>query len=314
MCWRTNYYAGLLGLLFPAIAGATAEAAINYQNCQQDWSIQQTPRRIVAMNQSAADMLLALDAGDRLAGVSYLDDAPEALKQGNYHGVKIISKQYPNEEILHANKIDFLVASYISAFNSDAGDRQRLQKNGIGSYLLHDGCARRLSTTLEDVQVDIKTLGKLIDRQDQAQQLVQRIEQRRQQVKRLPAMHKIPQVFYYDGGDQDIYTQGAAGFITNLLTEAGGKNLFANMQKKWLHVSPEMLVMQQPDIILLSDDLRMSAQKKIAIMQSDPVLSKLTAVQQQRFVVIAFSDLYPGVNSGETLWVLAQQLRKLMDE
>lgn len=288
-------------------------ATIDYNNCQQNWSIKQMPQRIVAMNQSAADMLLALQVGDRLVGVSYLDDAPEALKQGNYHGIKVISRQYPGAEILYANKVDFLVASYISAFHSEAGDRAQLQKNGIGSYLLYDGCQRSQSVTLSDVMTDIRTLGKLTDRQKQAEQLIQRIEQRQQQVRKLPALSHMPTVFYYDGGQQDMYTQGADGFISNLLADAGAKNLFASERQKWLHVSPEKVIHDQPDIILLSDDLRMSAQRKIVFMQADPVLSTLHAVQQQRFIIISFSDLYPGVNSGETLWTLAQQIRQLMN-
>lgn len=290
-----------------------AGGAIDYQNCQQQWSVDKRPQRIVAMNQSAADMLLALQAEDLLAGVSYLDDAPDALKQGSYYGVKVIAKQYPGAELLFANKTDFVVASYISAFHSEAGDRLRLQKNGIGSYLLHDGCGRNLSTTLEDVLTDIRILGRLTGREIIAQQLTQSIQQRRAQVSTLPPLAKPPRVFYYDGGDRDIYTQGGGGFISALLAEAGARNLFADMRQKWLHVSPEMLLSQQPDIILLSDDLRQPAPDKIALMQTDPVLSELNAVKHKRFIVISFSDLYPGVNSGETLWVMAQKIRALTE-
>lgn len=308
MWLRTSFFAVLISY------SCFASSAIEYQNCQQNWSIAKKPQHIVALNQSAADILLALQAGEKLAGVSYLDDAPDALKQGHYHGVKIIAKEYPAVEILYSSGTDFVVASYISAFQGSVTDRQSLQKNGIGSYLLHDGCRRTHSTSFADIIADIQTLGHLLDREHIAQQLIDRIEQRRIQIKALPKLNQPPKVFYYDGGTHDIYTQGNIGFLNHLLSEAGAENLFAHIQQKWVHVSAEMLISQQPDLILLSDDLRMTAAQKINFMRTDPIFSQLHAVQKQRFITIKFSDLYPGANSGETLWILAQQIRLMTEK
>lgn len=76
----------LLCLLL-CLLGTTAHAQ-TYRNCGQDWTLPHAPpQRILALNQHAADLLLALQVGPSLVAVSYIDDDTEALASRRYRGV-----------------------------------------------------------------------------------------------------------------------------------------------------------------------------------------------------------------------------------
>ena len=72
-----------------------------YRNCGEHWQrFRLPPSRIVALNQHAADLVLALDAGPALVGVAYLDDTDAGQRPTAYFGVPVIARQYPSSEVL----------------------------------------------------------------------------------------------------------------------------------------------------------------------------------------------------------------------
>ena len=90
---------------------ATPVLADNYTNCAQAWALPHAPpSRIVALNQHAADLLLALDARPSMVGVAYLDDSDNTHRQGRYFEVPVIAAQYPSSEVLYAQRPDLVVA------------------------------------------------------------------------------------------------------------------------------------------------------------------------------------------------------------
>ncbi|EJG2205023.1 ABC transporter, partial [Morganella morganii] len=94
--------------------------------CDPLWDKTAPPQHIIAMNQHAADMVLALDAGPQMLGVSYIDDSAEALKSGRYHGIPVFSAKYPATEKLIASGADFVVAGFSSAFMASMGGQDDL--------------------------------------------------------------------------------------------------------------------------------------------------------------------------------------------
>ena len=71
---QARSYTLALALGVALLQGMATATAQDYRNCAQDWHIDHSPQRILALNQHAADLLLALGAGSRLIGVAYIDD------------------------------------------------------------------------------------------------------------------------------------------------------------------------------------------------------------------------------------------------
>ncbi|PTT94852.1 iron ABC transporter substrate-binding protein, partial [Pseudomonas sp. HMWF005] len=80
----------LLWCALGALFCSSAAMADNVRNCGEHWQVSASPpARIVALNQHAADLVLALDAGSSLVGVAYLDDTDAGQRPTAYFGVPV---------------------------------------------------------------------------------------------------------------------------------------------------------------------------------------------------------------------------------
>ena len=158
-----------LACLLLCLLAATANAQ-SYRNCGHDWSLPHSPpRHILALNQHAADLLLALEVGPSLVAVSYIDDDAEALASQRYRGVPLLSRRYPSPEVFYAQRYDLVVGGFASAFRDGVGARARLTRNGIASYLLENACEPRPASGFAAIEADLRTLGQVLQREPQAQ-------------------------------------------------------------------------------------------------------------------------------------------------
>lgn len=278
--------------------------------CEPQWDQSAPPQHIIAMNQHAADMLLALDAGPQMLGVSYIDDSAEAVTSGRYHGIPVFSAKYPATEKLIASGADFVVAGFSSAFMASMGGQNDLQRAGIGSYLMAFACERQAYSGFDSIKTDLYRLGKILGREKEADAAVARIDATLAQVKALPPLSRKPAIFYLDSQSDTLMSQGKKGFMTEIITLAGGENTFINMPMAGIHVSPEILLDKQPDYIILADAVWSPAEKKKAWLANHPALSHLEAVKNGRYIVIPFSGVYPNVKSPDVLLTIAEAVRK----
>lgn len=282
--------------------------AMDFDNCAQTWSLAQPAQRVLALNQHAADLLLALGAQPQLLGVTYIDDAPAALREGHYHGVPLIAARYPSAEAIYALGPDLLVGGFASAFGQGLLGRDDLAANGMASYLLDGACATRAPSYFAGIEHDLATLGRLLGREPQAQQLIAAQRQELAIAARLAHGKQPLRVFYLDNLQGGLATQGSQGFIGEVMRAAGARNAFDEIAQRSVLVSPELLLSAEPDVILLADAVWSPAAEKIATLQADPVLSRLRAVREGRFVSLPFSHLFPGVHSATATRQLAEAL------
>ncbi|MGC5703105.1 ABC transporter substrate-binding protein [Pseudomonas sp. NFXW11] len=282
--------------------------ADSYPNCGQSWSLEAAPQRIVALNQHSADLLLALGAGPALIGVAYLDDDGQAQAQGHYHGVPVIARQYPSPEVLYSLKPDLVVGGFASAFPNNFSSRERLAAIGVGSYLLESACAGHDEDYFGHIRQDLLTLGHLLGKDARARQLIAELDSDLAAAAALYQGRQVPSVFYLDSEVNGLASQGQRGFVGVLLHAAGARNSFASIDRPRLVVDSETLLHNDPDVLLLADALWSPASRKRRLLHSDPVLSRLRAVRQDRLIDIPFTQLVPGIASGRTALELAQRL------
>jgi len=291
------------------ILGAASASAQDYRNCARTWQLDHPPQRILALNQHAADLLLALGAGERLIGVAYIDDDLD-LAKGSYRGVPLLSRQYPSAEAVYAQRPDLVVAGFASGFRLGNLSREELAGHGIASYLLDAGCGVWQADLFAGVETDLKTLGDLLGEQERAQELIHRQRAELAEARRQFAGKKPLGVFYLDSASNGLESQGRRGVVTQLLHAAGAHNLFEDVDLGGFTANSEHLLARDPDVILLADALWSTAEQKIRALRADPVLSRLRAVREGRFVILPFTGLLPGVHSGQAARELARALSR----
>jgi iron complex transport system substrate-binding protein len=293
-----------------ALLCASPVLADSYRNCGETWSVAQ-PSRIVALNQHAADLVLALGAGSSLVGVAYLDDTEAGQRPSEYFGVPVIARQYPASEVLYAQKPDLVIGGFATAFGDGVTSRSGLARNGVGSYLLESACNGHSLDYFAHVRNDLLTLGKLLHKQPQARQLSEALDADLARAQALAAPGKPLSVFYLDSEVKGLDSEGQRGYVTTLLAAAGARNVFAEINQYRVTVSSETLLASDPDVILLADADWSPASRKRYLLKHDPVLSQLRAVRENRLIEIPFTHLLPTVNSGRVALDLARKLSVL---
>jgi iron complex transport system substrate-binding protein len=301
-----------LGIFAIALLWSASAMAGAYRNCQQDWHLPHVPpSRIVALNQHAADMLLALDAGPTLVGVAYLDDNGAAHTLGRYLGVPVIAPRYPASEVLYGQRPDLVVGGFATAFGNGVTSRTALAGNGVASYLLESACAGRSVDFFGHIRNDLLTLGKLLHKPQRARELIDALDTDLASAQALAKPAKPLSVFYLDSEVNGLDSEGRQGFVTTLLAAAGARNLLAGIDQYRVTVSSETLMMSDPDVILLADAVWSPASRKRQLLTRDPVLSRLRAVRENRMIDIPFTHLVPNVGSAKVVLDLARKLNTL---
>lgn len=294
--------------LLIALFCVPSHADVHYQNCAQQWRLPAPAQRILVLNQHAADVLIALGVSRQVLGVAYIDDNLTGARQEHYLGIPVITEQYPSAEAVYALRPDLIVGGFASAFGRGLLSRPDLAASGMASYLLDGACAQRAERYFDGIERDLSILGQLVGQPDRAQALI--AEQRRELAKahELSKGHESLRVFYLDSLANGLDTQGGRGFISELMEAAGARNPFDQVALSRFVVSPELLLAEDPDVILLADAAWSPAAKKIAALRASPLLSRLSAVREQRFVTLPFSHLTPGVHSAAAARRLAAAL------
>ena len=301
-----------LGGFAIALLWSASALADGYRNCQQDWRLPHAPpSRIVALNQHAADMLLALGAGPTLVGVAYLDDNGAAHQLGQYLGVPVIAPRYPASEVLYGQRPDLVVGGFATAFGNGITSRTGLAGNGVGSYLLESACAGHSLDFFGHIRNDLLTLGNLLHKPRRARDLIDALDADLARAQALARPEKPLSVFYLDSEVNGLDSEGGQGFVTALLAAAGARNLLAGINQYRVTVSSETLLMSDPDVILLADAVWSPASRKRQLLTRDPVLSRLRAVRENRMIDIPFTHLVPNVGSAQVVLDLARELNAL---
>lgn len=299
-------------LLSLALLCGTSALADSYRNCDQDWRRPDAPpQRIVALNQHAADLLLALEVGPALVAVAYLDDNAAAYHQGRYRGVPVIAREYPSSEVLYAQDPDLVVGGFASAFGPGITSRNRLAENGIASYLLESACAGHSLDYFGLVRRDLSTLGEVLGKQERALALIEAMDADLARARSTAPAGTPLSVFYLDGEVHGLNSEGGRGFVSALLLAAGARNVFAGLDQYRVTVSPETLLGADPDVIVLADAVWSPASRKRRLLAHDPVLSTLRAVRENRMIDIPFTQLMPTPASGRVALGLATRISAL---
>ncbi|MFN8108567.1 MAG: ABC transporter substrate-binding protein [Thermoleophilia bacterium] len=317
--------AGLIGCgggsaTSPTSTGSTAGSSgfpFTYTDCGGTAQTITAPaKRVVAMEIDASDLVRTTGFGDRLIAIGAVAK-PADVPPGVAHIGKFNS--YPSKDEVLAQRPDLVVSPYGSALGpKGAFPQSQLNKLGIRSYYSLSGCGPTgIVHDLNVVTRDVNTLGRIFGRPDLTNAVVARFN--RQLAAAAPrAAGRRPTVWVYEG------TKDPASYGGNLVPNAviwlaGGRNVFEDT-RDYNTVSTEAVLKRDPDIIWVMPDAGFGGisdgpgaggriEKKL---ETDPVLSQLTAVRKHRFAVVPFSTgAVANLKNPQAVAVIAAEVRKV---
>ncbi|MFD7899162.1 ABC transporter substrate-binding protein [Streptomyces sp. NPDC059743] len=296
----------------PADGGPAAKAAPGFPytvtNCGVTTTYQAPPKRVVTMNQHVTEVMLALGLEKSLVGTAYLDDRILPAYEKAYKSVPVLAEEYPSKERLLAANPDFVYGGYASAFDAkDGRSRDDLKAAGINTRLNLENCADG-TTSMDDVYREVEETGRTFGVQDRAEQWIAdartTVASTADELKGVAPLS----VFVYDSGDKTAFTAGGKGIGNELIELAGGRNVFADLDKSFGDATWEQVVAREPEVIVIYDyGATTVAQKKKRLLE-DPVLKDIPAIRNQRFAVMPLSDVVLGVRAPAAVERLAAQL------
>lgn len=243
--------------------------------------------RIVALEPATTEILFALGAGTRLVGRTRFDLYPDSARLVPDLGDGI----RPNIEALIAAKPD-LVVLYASSDNAPTAGR--LRALGIAAVGFR-------SDRIEGFGRIAMALGRLVG--DTARAVVVRdsvfrtLEAVRRATRNAPRPSVLMPVWH-----NPLYVIGGTSFMHELVTIAGGRNVYGDIEAPSPQVTFEDVVRRDPDVVLVGPAGR-------ARLLANPGWQVLRAVREGR--VLPYDTLVtgrPGVRLGEAAVSLAKLL------
>jgi len=282
---------------------ATTEVTIVNNDTTQVYTA--APKKAISLNQHVTEIMLALGLEDSMVGTAYLDDKIYEPLQAAYDKVPVLAEQYPTKEQVIDSEADFLYAGWKSGFSEKGvGTPEELEALGIHTYL-HTSSSMT-QPTLEDIFTDIRNIAKIFRIDDRGEALIKQMTGDVDAVRaKLPQGEKELRVLVYDSGDKEVFT-AAQNFMNELVTVAGGTNIFGDVDSGWTTVSKEATVERNPEVIVVIDYGSQSAEDKIQFLKNDPALKETDAVKNERFVILPLSAASEGIRAAEAIEILAK--------
>jgi iron complex transport system substrate-binding protein len=237
------------------------------------------PQRIVSLAPSNTEIVCALDACDRLVGVTDFDDFPPSVAEID----KVVVNATVDVELVVAAEPDLVLA----AGNELTPSAVIEQLDGLGLSVLV-----LYPETLEEVYADIELIGSALDRADEAGAVVGDMEERVADVvaavEGADAPLTLYEVFHSEG---TTYTAGESSFLASLISLAGAEPLTGDAQGV---ITAEELVAADPQLILLGaasyDPSLGEPEAALETVAARPGWGELTAVLEGA-VVPYFDDI-----------------------
>jgi len=241
-----SFPAILAGLIL-AGAGSCSGKAARDEQAVEDHSIaivdaegvrQEIPvpvQRVISLVPSAMETLDALGARDVLVARTDFDTASWAaglpsVGGGLHPSVETIVSLHPDLVLLFGGR-------------QDPQTPERLRELGIPHLALRPD-------RIADVEHMIELLGRVTGRANRADSLVAGIDHTLSAVRSEVAGRARPRVAYVLGG-RPPWVAGPGTYIDELISIAGGTNVFQDLESLYSAVSPEELVARKIDVVLL---------------------------------------------------------------
>lgn len=198
--------------------------------------LSEAPRRIVSLNPGNTEILVAIGAVARIAGIDRFSASNSSVHDLPQVGAPVT----PSYEAILALRPDLVLIT-----NFSSGHRSRFEALGLKVAMIDP-------VDLDGIYASILLFGRIVERQAEADGLVREMKRRVGEVQRrvshIPDPEK-PSVFVEIWPDP-LRTAGPGTFIHEMIVLAGGRNIAADAAVDWPAFSLETVIQRNPDAIV----------------------------------------------------------------
>lgn len=201
----------------------------------RDVTIAAEPKRIISVAPSNTELVFALGKGGSLVGRSEFDDYPAEVKSIESIG----GFMPPNYEKIVSLKPDLIL---LISGSEEARDKLTNEYK-LTTFVVNP-------QNFAELYAGIKTLGQILNAQEQAEKLVADMEKQVNGVKEKAAKAAEKPVVFYEVWHDPLMTAGPNTFIDDMIRIAGGVNAAASAKEPWPQFSLEQLAAANPAVII----------------------------------------------------------------
>ena len=288
----------------------TAAGPVEVTNCGTEVVFETAPERVVTIKSTSTEMLLALGLGDRIVGTAFQDGPVPEQWAADAAGLVSIADKVPSEEVVLELEPDLVFAGWESNFSAEgAGERAELASLGVNSFVSPSACqsaGQPAKLSFDDIFGDIQQVADIF-RVDAAPL----IAEQRAALEGIEPAGDGRTALWFSSGSDTPYVGAGIGAPQLVLETVGLENIAGDLDATWAPFNWEAVVDADPDFIVLVDATWNDVAKKIGILESNPATANLTAVKEQRYLIVPFAASEAGVRSVEAAVSLNEQIAEL---
>jgi len=193
---------------------------------------QPQPYRIVSLSPAMTEILFSLGAQDKIAGVTTFCNFPEQAKEIR----KVGDFSNPSLERIIGLKPHLVIVN----LPEQARIKRELEKLNLEIFVSSP-------RSLSDIYLEIISLGAKLGLTGKADSLVAYMRSNLIEHTAPERRNKV----YVEISPKPIITIGGATFLNELISRAGGTNIFEDLDKDYPVVNQEAVIARNPDIIIV---------------------------------------------------------------
>jgi len=288
----------LLGMTLTA--GAYEPVTVDFSDGSRKYQVtfEEAPKRAVTTSHFMTEMLLSLGLEESMAGTSWADNNILPELQKAYDSVPVLSDRYPSKEVLYSVEPDFISGWHSSLNPKRLAGVDELLENEITPYIIS---SLEKGATMDRVYADYYTLGRIFDVEERAEEIVEKLKESVAEAEKIRGNKAKQRVLAYDSGREAPFVVAGSGLGNDIITKAGGENIFSELSGNYATVSWETILERDPEIILIVNYGSEGYEEKIRFFKENDFTRELEAVKNNRFVVVNLADISPGPRIGEAL-------------
>jgi cobalamin transport system substrate-binding protein len=199
---------------------------------------QELPRRIVSLVPATTEMLFAMGAGERIAGVSNYDRFPAEVSRLP----KVGGLLDPDVERVLSLKPDLVIV-----YDTQTDLKRQLERAQVPMFpYTHRGLA--------DITETMRMPGARVGAKAAADAAASRIEQQLAAIGRRVAGRSRPKTLLVFGREpgtlRHVMASGGYGFLHDVLEIAGGADVLGELRRQSVDMSTEMILTRAPEAII----------------------------------------------------------------
>ena len=195
------------------------------------------PQRIVSLAPNITETLFAIGCGERIVGVTtwcnYPNDARLKARVGDLLN--------PSLETIVSLEPDLIIAT---ADGNRKETVEMLARMNYAVYVVNP-------SSIEGVFSMIRHLGRVTAQEKQAETLVTGLRARVERITSQARLRPRPPVFFQVGSGA-LISAGRHTFLDELITTAGGTNIFGDSPVRYPKAGIEEVVMRMPEVIIIT--------------------------------------------------------------